>query len=833
MSVTTLKYIIIVVITVNGSFGANSNNFLRNTAECITLSHQLREIFNGSSWIGNKQSNKFEASIEGWEAVLLISGFGLFAAGLAHIFNILRGHFYQSHDNLDTAFDAGGKVSVGLTATTIVSQWTWAATLLQSSAVASKYGISGPFWYASGATVQILLFAMLSVQLKIRAPGAKTFLQLIKARFGTKAHLTFCGYAFLTNMIVTAMLMLGGIAVMTTLVRGFSVEYGMLVVVTVIGTYTWIGGLGATFYVSYFNTALIFIIMLIFAFAVYNLDSSVGGLLGSTEKVYDLLNCAIGPEGNENRSYLTVLSQNGLIFGIINIVGNFGTVFVDQSYWQSSVAAKPKDGVWGFLAGGLVWFAVPFTFATTMGLAYVALSSANGKPLLEPQQVDEGLVPPIVASLIMGKFGQFLVLLMILMAVTSTGSAEVIAVTSLLVYDVYQFYLKPFRSTNDVNSCILCGKQRGRWANPRDMCTCESMTFCKPCKEDDRSRNSSKRPVKPRFKCRTHGEFREYYESLGSLKNWCMLMSSLAIIPLTAALNVTGISLGWLYLFMGVLIGSAVIPITLCVFSERLTGAAMMAGAIGGSVVGLTTWMSIASQYEGGLSSIHFLKNTGKEQSMLWGNVVSILSGGIITIVVSIIQNFRMDSSRKSEIWESTRDIDNPLFPWTELYARELNVTGANKLGNRPTLEEVEKTFRSAKWIANAGALVLTLVLIIIWPAGMVAANVLNHSSFRHWVRISQAWAFLAALFIIIIPLYNEMMTFKEQRRLNATVGDSIVEPRKIREASGNLAPPEGKNLNKGGSQLSLKDMENTEKIIITIPNEEENVTPKVQPFFW
>ncbi len=41
-----------------------------------------------------------------------------------------------------------------------------------------QYGISGPFWYAAGATIQILLFAMISIQLKIRAPGAKTFLQV-------------------------------------------------------------------------------------------------------------------------------------------------------------------------------------------------------------------------------------------------------------------------------------------------------------------------------------------------------------------------------------------------------------------------------------------------------------------------------------------------------------------------------------------------------------------------------------------------------------------------------------------------------------------------------
>ena len=38
----------------------------------------------------------------------------------------------------------------GLVAAAVVSSWTWAATLLQSSAVAYKYGISGPFFYASG-----------------------------------------------------------------------------------------------------------------------------------------------------------------------------------------------------------------------------------------------------------------------------------------------------------------------------------------------------------------------------------------------------------------------------------------------------------------------------------------------------------------------------------------------------------------------------------------------------------------------------------------------------------------------------------------------------------
>ena len=78
-----------------------------------------------------------------------------------------------------------------------------------SSVFCLQYGISGPFWYAAGATIQILLFAMISVQLKIRAPGAKTFLRVIRARFGRRTHITFCVFALLTNTIVTAMLTLG------------------------------------------------------------------------------------------------------------------------------------------------------------------------------------------------------------------------------------------------------------------------------------------------------------------------------------------------------------------------------------------------------------------------------------------------------------------------------------------------------------------------------------------------------------------------------------------------------------------------------------------------
>jgi Na+/proline symporter len=52
-------------------------------------------------------------------------------------------HFVPATNPFSTA---GRMIKTGLTASVIVSQWTWAATLLQSSNVAWQYGVSGPFW---------------------------------------------------------------------------------------------------------------------------------------------------------------------------------------------------------------------------------------------------------------------------------------------------------------------------------------------------------------------------------------------------------------------------------------------------------------------------------------------------------------------------------------------------------------------------------------------------------------------------------------------------------------------------------------------------------------
>ena len=181
------------------------------------------------------------------------------------------------------------------------------------------------------------------------------------------------------------------------------------------------------FLTDYVHTVVILVIILVFAFSAY----ATNEIVGSPSKIYDLL-VEAGKrhpvDGNAGGSYLTMRSKEGAIFFVINIVGNFGTVFLDNTYFQKAIAAHPVHALPGYIIGGLSWFAIPWLTATTMGLTALALESNPVFPTF-PQRipaldVTAGLVLPDAAVALLGKGGAGATLVLIFMAVTSASSAE-------------------------------------------------------------------------------------------------------------------------------------------------------------------------------------------------------------------------------------------------------------------------------------------------------------------------------------------------------------------------------------------------------------------------
>ena len=150
-------------------------------------------------------------------------------------------------------------------------------------------------------------------------------------------------------------------------------------------------------------------------------------------------------------------SKNGLIFGVINIIGNFATVFEDQHIGNVRLRVGPvrpsmftSSVVWRGMSGfceaftmecsfhDSPRFAIPFTMATTMGLAAVATRGDPDMRILSPADVSAGLPASAVASALLGKGGAAALLVLLFLAVTSATSAELIAVSSILTYDAYK-----------------------------------------------------------------------------------------------------------------------------------------------------------------------------------------------------------------------------------------------------------------------------------------------------------------------------------------------------------------------------------------------------------
>merc|ERR1719420_1876015 len=121
--------------------------------------------------------------------------------------------------------------------------------------------------------------------------------------------------------------------------------------------------------------------------------------------------------------------------------------------------------------------------------------------------------------------------IMLFMAITSTGSAEGIAVSSLVAYDIYKAYINP-KAT---------GKQ------------------------------------------------------ILIVSKVVIVVFGLIMGVLAVALNYMGLNLGWVYQFMGNAIGSAVVPLWNLLMWKDANAMGAIVAAWGGMVLALTTWIVVCA----------------------------------------------------------------------------------------------------------------------------------------------------------------------------------------------------------------------------------------------
>lgn len=203
---------------------------------------------------------------------------------------------------------------------------------------------------------------------------------------------------------------------------------------------------------------------------------------------------------------------------------------MDTGFWQKGFSADVAAAVPGYILGGVASFSVPWAFGTIVGLAALALEKSPSWPTypnpMSDAEVGASLVLPYVAQTVAGKGGAAAILLVIFMSCTSIASAQMIATSSIISFDIAGTYF--IKKPTD--------KQLIRWSH------------------------------------------------------FGVVFTSLFISSLATAFQKGGVDMTWTLYMMGNVINPGCIPTMLALLWKRQTKLAAIVSPIFGMACGLSVW---------------------------------------------------------------------------------------------------------------------------------------------------------------------------------------------------------------------------------------------------
>ncbi|EED21377.1 urea active transporter, putative [Talaromyces stipitatus ATCC 10500] len=460
----------------------------------------------------------------------VVVGIGLvFGIGMVLVNRFLERYLNEKSDHTEMFMVANRSVGTGLTASAVVSSWMWATAIIWTTAQGYLYGIAAPFWYAAGVSIQIALMTVLAIHAKVKVPNGHTVLEIVRLRYGTAAHIIYIFLCFATNLLSVTAMILGAAGVITSLTGMHIVASTFLLPLGVI-VYTVAGGLKATFLTDYVHTLIVMVILAFLTIKVIN-NSAITGL----SSFYDVLVEADKTRdipGNYKGSILSFKSKSSIIFGLVHSFGDFALVL-----WIRVFGRRP-----GYMLGGIAYFAVPWAVGTTTGLAAIALERSPIFPtyprLMTTEEINAGYVLPYTVMAIAGKGGAWALLLVVFMCVTSTTSAELIAVSSIFSFDIYRTYINP--------------------------------------------------------KAQDHQVIR--------VSHWTVIVFGVFASAFATALHYGGIDLNWMGYFLATIICPGMFPLAFTILWKKQSAPAATIAPLLGLASGIAVWLGTAYAYSGELS---------------------------------------------------------------------------------------------------------------------------------------------------------------------------------------------------------------------------------------
>ncbi|PYH40865.1 sodium:solute symporter family protein [Aspergillus saccharolyticus JOP 1030-1] len=643
----------------------------------------------------------------------LLIGLGVLFCGVILVaIKIQRAYLAEDSATSEMFMVANRSVGTGLTASAVFSSWMWINETVLSAAMCYRYGLAVPLWWGSGLCFQIALMAALGVMAKIRVPYAHTSLEIIRMRYGWVGHIIYMILNLTNNvfgcasMILTGSQLIHGVSGMNFVAATILIPLGVVL-------YTAVGGLKATFLTDFLHTTVALILIIYFTLSVLT-HEAVGGLTGLYDKVV-----ATASEnyisGNFEGSLLTMKSKDAIIWGLILKFGNLALVVMpqDTAFWQKSFASEVNSTVPAYNLAAVAVFGIPWGLGTVIGLSARALHNTPIFPTypgpITASEVSTGMVMPYLVKALLGEAGMVAFFVLLFMALTSTVSSSMIAVSSIISFDMYKTYINP-----------------------------------------------------------TAGDRRLLHVS-----HLAVVFHTIFITGISIALNYGGANMTWIGYFRPILSCPGIIPLGLTLFWSGQTRLAAILSPVLGFFTGLAIWLATAQFLYGavnmtttgeGLPALY-----GAIGSFFSPALYSVLISLYHPSTFDWREFLRIELVADPEP-RPTEDIPpehppehppsekTPKSPDTQLVSRS-----ATPDSSRLSLDEVihpfsPETLRDLyRWSRIAWATFVALVLItfVLWPMPLYRDYVFSRSFFAGWTTVAIVWQFCAFLAVVVYPLYD------------------------------------------------------------------------------
>jgi hypothetical protein len=416
--------------------------------------------------------------------------------------------------------------------------------------------------------------------------------------------------------------------------------------------------------------------------------------------------------------------------------GNLALVLMDTGFWQKSFASEVHSTVPAYDLVSVVILAIPWCTGTIIGLSARAIEKTpvwfDYPNTLTVTQVNSGLVMPYVLRSLLGTGATAGLLVLVFMAITSTVSSSMIAVSSIISLDFFRTYINPRASDRKT-------LQVSHWG----------VVF--------------------------HGCF----------------MAGFAIM-----LEYAGATNNWSTYFRPIVACPGIMPMILTLFWSRQTKLAAILGPVLGLISGIATWLSLSWAWSGAINIQTTQDQLPGLYAAIVSFFSPALYSVIISLIwpsrfdwreflrIDLIEDTTSQSNSSlpsqlpsSEAVNEEKDTALKGEPDKAVYltSGEDKETGPsppssptphNKIhphNARVPIDQVVHPFDEAtlrhikKWfhIAAIYFVINVLVTIVLWPLPLYRDWIFTKSFFGGWVTMAIIWHFAAMAAVIVYPIYD------------------------------------------------------------------------------